>query len=134
MTKLSKRMQRALARLEKVPGGLVMAEDMLDEFADEAETAGKAFKSFHWGDDPDALVPTVAAARTRAGDVVVSIGELVSVVYETEKAGQLYDWEHEFEGERPELAHITDRSGNSKSPSLVIVGGTYKVNSRGIVG
>jgi len=131
--KVSKRMQRALEKLERVPGGLVLAEDMLADWAERAEGGAKAYEKFHWGDEASELEAT-QVATLRSGELVVALGELVEVVYETSKDGKVYDWVHAFEGERPMLAHVTDDRGNSRAPSLVITGGSYKVSTRGIVG
>lgn len=58
---------------------------------------------------------------------VFELGTLSAVTYETTKGREHADWEHEFEGERPTLN--ADRDGN-----LVILGGSYRVTPRGIVG
>jgi hypothetical protein len=54
------------------------------------------------------------------------LGELVEVTYETAKDGEPYHWVHAFEEARPVLAY----GGNN----LWILGGSYTVNRRGIVG
>ena len=131
--KPTKRMQRALDKLERVPGGLVMAEDMLDDWAERAEGGAAAFEKFHWGDEPTEAAATLVSV-VEPGDIVVAIGELVEVVYRTSKGGEVFDWVHGFKGERPMLAHVTDKSGASRAPSLVITGGSYRVTARGIVG
>ena len=59
----------------------------------------------------------------------VKLGRLHSVTYETRKKGESASlFEHEFEGERPDL--VMDISNKR----LHFVGGTYSVSSRGIVG
>ena len=57
----------------------------------------------------------------------VELGELVSITYRTKKGDdvELTDYEHEFRGPRPRLAY--NESG------LIIAGGRYRVEPRGIV-
>lgn len=80
----------------------------------------------HWGDEPDELIET-RAPRLRCGDVLTELGELAEITYGTSKAGQAALWEHEFKQPLPRLA-VTE------SGELVILGGGYRVNRRGIVG
>lgn len=88
--------------------------------------AERAFRRFHWGDDPEQTVKR-SAPRVNPGDVLVELGPLVEVVYETHKAGKTYNWVHAFKGPLPVLAQTLDGR-------LVIVGGGYRVTERGIVG
>ncbi len=81
---------------------------------------------FHWSDEPE-RVQRVTIPEIQAGDAIYSLGELVSVTYRARKNGDLYDWHHEFENHRPELAATT-------SGHLVIVGGDYAIEPEGIVG
>ncbi len=62
-------------------------------------------------------------------EVAVKLGELHSVTYRTKKRGEPVQlFEHEFEGKKPWLAM------NVEDKRLHLLGGSYTVNSRGIVG
>jgi hypothetical protein len=62
-------------------------------------------------------------------EVAVKLGRLHSVCYETHKRGESARlFEHEFEGERPWLAMDVDNQ------RLHLIGGSYSVEGRGIVG
>lgn len=85
------------------------------------------FRRFHWDEEPDALVRASAPVVT-PGSVLVEIGELREVVYRTTKGGgEVTDWWHAFKDRRPVLAF-------NSSGRLVVVGGSYKITPRGIVG
>lgn len=86
--------------------------------------AGK-FRSFHWGEEPQNKQKG-RAPKVSAGEVLYELGELVEIVYETSKGGEIYEWIHKFEEPRPRLA-------STESGGLVIVGGGYSVEARGIV-
>lgn len=100
-----------------------------DSMASALERARAFSKKFHWGLEPSPRVrrPHVPPAPR----ALTTLGRLKAVVYETEKAGDgLSEYEHAFgeEGGRlPELAVDVD---NGK---LHIVGGSYRVEARGIV-
>jgi hypothetical protein len=130
--KLTKSMRRSLERLDRVPGGKRLAEQLLAAWAEEAEQGREGFEAFHWGIEPERIESTSVAA-VGPGELLVELGELVEVVYETEK-DELAHWVHPFDAPRPRLAHVADTRGNSKAPSLLITGGRYRVTSRGIVG
>lgn len=87
----------------------------------------RRFRESHWGLEASG-VKRAGAPDPRAG--VTKLGELISIVYRGPKGTlEVFDWEHAFgtRGKgRPVLAY--NESG------LVIVGGTYTVNERGIVG
>lgn len=83
------------------------------------------YRALHWGDDPGwAPVRLRAASATE----VVELGELRSLVYRTVKGRCSADWEHIFRAERPLLC-VEPGTG-----LLVIAGGDYRVEKRGIVG
>ena len=94
--------------------------------AQQRERAARDFKSFHWGDEATREVEEGAPA-VAPGDLLYELGELVEVVYETSKNGETFEWQHTFEHPRPRLAA-------TKTGGLVVVGGSYSVNNRGIVG
>ena len=101
-------------------------EASADRVKRQLRTAKRKFREFHWQDEPEQIqrvnVPTI-----QAGDSLYSLGELISVTYRASKANEVFDWHHEFEQSRPELAATT-------SGDLVIVGGNYRIEERGIVG
>jgi hypothetical protein len=90
------------------------------------ERAAGEYRAFHWGDEPDAIVHARAPVVTPKM-VLTELGTLVWVVYETAKGGETYEWEHPFEGTRPVLA-------STPGGRLVVVGGSYRITPRGIVG
>lgn len=92
----------------------------------QIQLAEKRFSQFHWSDAPS-QIQKAQAPEIRPGEVLYSLGELVAITYRASKGGSTYDWAHDFKPSRPELASTT-------SGDLVIVGGDYKINQRGIVG
>ena len=86
----------------------------------------KQYERDHWGQNGAQKVRKLSAADPRVPSV--ELGELVMVVYRTKKGADqvLTDYEHEFEHPRPRLAY--NESG------LIIAGGKYRVEERGIVG
>lgn len=103
--------------------------------AKEIQERKKALQAIYAGTHEGALPPltmkTMAAPTPFRGDLV-ELGALVAITYRTRKGPskgkQRYgDWEHEFRtGHLPVLAF--------NDTGLVILGGDYKVTSRGIVG
>jgi len=91
-----------------------------------AKRAAGDYERMHWGDPASELYAS-EAPRVRRGDVLAALGELTEISYDTAKAGEHYRWVHEFRTPLPTLA--TTEAGR-----LVIVGGGYVVNERGIVG
>lgn len=81
----------------------------------------------HWGErGPRPTIP----GRVYGGGAVRVLGSLATVTYTTEKGGdggKLTDYEHAFEGELPRLAVTSDGV-------FVVLGGSYRVETRGIVG
>ena len=87
--------------------------------------ASKQYVRDHWGQRGTGKVQKLSAADPRIPSV--ELGELVSITYRTKKGDdvELTDYEHEFRGPRPRLAY--NESG------LIIAGGRYRVEPRGIV-
>ena len=87
--------------------------------------ASKQYKRDHWGQRGTGKVQKLSAADPRIPSV--ELGELISITYRTKKGDDvvLTDYEHEFRGPRPLLAY--NESG------LIIAGGRYRVEPRGIV-
>jgi len=85
----------------------------------------KQYERDHWGQKGAEKVRKLSAADPRLP--CVELGELVSVTYRTKKGDDvvLTDYEHEFAHPRPRLAY--NESG------LIIAGGKYRVEERGIV-
>jgi hypothetical protein len=85
----------------------------------------KQYERDHWGLKGAEKVRKLSAADPSIPSV--ELGELVMVVYRTKKGTDqvLTDYEHEFAHPRPRLAY--NESG------LIIAGGKYRVEERGIV-
>lgn len=89
--------------------------------------ARKRYEEINWGERAPE-VGRVTIPRFDAGDEFVELGPLVCVTYESDKSGEPVHWFHEFEPELPTLAEHT------ASSNLAILGGSYQVTARGIVG
>ncbi|MGO8996098.1 MAG: hypothetical protein ACLQVI_22535 [Polyangiaceae bacterium] len=87
--------------------------------------ARKQYERDHWGQNGAEKVRKLPAADPRVPSV--ELGELIMVVYRTKKGADqvLTDYEHEFAHPRPRLAY--NESG------LIIAGGRYRIETRGIV-
>jgi hypothetical protein len=86
------------------------------------------YKGFHWG------IPAKRAIKVKTSPVpaeLVELGRLEAVTYSTKKGNEgLQHWEHAFGedgGKKPALAF------DPQTNRLHIVGGSYKVEDRGIV-
>jgi hypothetical protein len=90
------------------------------------EAARAEFKAFHWGNESTEIIEA-EAPQLRAGQVLMVLGELHAVEYDTEKGAEVGRYCHDFEHEKPLLCSTADGQ-------LVIVGGQYRVTPRGIVG
>jgi hypothetical protein len=110
------------------------------KLAEDIQNGHQAYREKHWGRDaPKREIRNQPLPNVTHG--VIDLGELVSVVYLTEKGGdgELVEYEHYFsdglpesrrDGTRPMLSFAPDGSG------LVIVRGPseYTVTNRGIEG
>jgi hypothetical protein len=94
---------------------------------DDFDHAAREYVKTHWG-----LRGPVECRRLRVpnpfAETPVEMGALVAVVYRTRKGvdRELVDYEHEFERPLPRLCFT--------SAGLIIAGGGYRVDTRGIVG
>lgn len=90
--------------------------------------AERAYQGFHWGRPPRRRVAVRLPRRPRA---LVKLGNLEAVTYSTTKGREGFQhYEHEFGeegGKKPVLAM------DPESKRLHVVGGTYRVEDRGIV-
>jgi hypothetical protein len=93
---------------------------------EEVAGAVRRYERVHWGERGGRRTKLIAYPDPTY-EVPTELGELMSVVYRTNKRGDgLSDYEHEFEGPRPVLAF--SRAG------LLIGGGAYVVTTHGIEG
>jgi hypothetical protein len=90
-----------------------------------------AYRALHWGLSGDEEIVRVPAPDPRQG-TLVKLGTLRAVEYETEKYGDgLSVYRHKFQRPFPTLA--VQHFGGDRYGSLIIVGGGYAVEWRGIV-
>lgn len=87
------------------------------------------YVSAHWGQEGNRRPERLRAALIGEGAELVLLGDLVSVVYRTQKGldTEPTDYEHHFATPRPRLAY-------TRGGLLVIAGGRYRIEDRGIVG
>jgi hypothetical protein len=129
---LAPEVAKALGKLTPKRGGGGEQVELLGNPSATVADAERAWTDFHWGDRPDGRREVASSALTLRGPLV-ELGALVAVTYRTAKAGELADWEHVFgdgaEGEFEAPSLVVDTRGR-----LGIVGGSYTVEDRGIVG
>lgn len=91
------------------------------------ELADAKYEGFHWGRAPRRHQNVELSPRPRE---LAKIGELEAVAYRTTKGDQRATWEHEFgdQGGRKPILAVDPRTNR-----LHIVGGSYRVEDRGIV-
>lgn len=123
MSKLRKLLERA----ERVPGLADALAEQLAPIVRSAERADEGYERFHWGRDASRAA-LVEAATLRPGEAIYELGELSVVAYDTVKDDEIARWVHDFDQPYPLLCHAP-RTGN-----LHILGGSYEVTARGIVG
>ena len=86
-----------------------------------------AYTDLHWGRAPDRVDQVDAPGLE--GKTLVQLGDLEYVGYYADKGPESAIWHHEFDGaDRPRLSVDLD------SGSLHLIGGSYSVDPRGIVG
>lgn len=102
----------------------------LDNIVSTLERAAGNYRKTHWGKRPREVV-TLHAADPGAEMALPALGELHSICYETRKGKDRRPvlYEHEFEATRPLLLYSPAQRGK-----LIIAGGSYKVDERGIIG
>lgn len=120
-----------VARARSMPGGVARAVRALraalrEPSSVELARARVEYMKTHWGRT------ATGSARERVARTdgpVTALGALVSVVYLTRKGldADPVEYEHEFSPSLPTLAY--DRNG-----VLLLTGGSYQVEARGIVG
>jgi hypothetical protein len=125
---MNRKLRALLRDIDGDPAAEAAAVAALEPVRAQLDAAERAYREFHWGDDPDATIDATIPAIA-PGDVLPVLGELVRVDYLAKKRGELATWWHPFQTPRPLLASTCD-----SRPRLVIVGGGYKIEPRGIVG
>lgn len=125
---MTRKLRALLRELEGRPELQAAAEAQIGALLEQAEAAADEFTEFHWGDEPDAVLQAELPA-IEPGATLAVLGELVRVDYATHKRGEAATWWHAFQRRRPLLA-----STCSGRPRLVVVGGDYTIEPRGIVG
>lgn len=87
------------------------------------------YEASHWGQRGTRNPERLRAAVIGDGAELVLLGDLVSVTYRTQKGldREPTDYEHAFGTPRPRLAY-------TRGGLLVIAGGRYRIEDRGIVG
>lgn len=90
--------------------------------------ARKRYRELNWGHREPVVIDGMRVAVIESGDHLVALGRLVAVTYQSDKGGETEHWVHDFRDELPILAE------HQPSGDLVIVGGSYRVTRRGIVG
>lgn len=113
---------RELADRAEALGVTSMAQGAMSELLDQLEAAESEYEAFHWGEHP----AEIDVAEFDVPSVVWVLGEVVEITYRASKAHKRHHWRHKFGRPRPRLAHGCGR--------LWLMGGSYTVNERGIVG
>lgn len=89
-----------------------------------SSSAARAFKAFHWGNDPD----KIENLRLPNYRTLYKLGDLYAVEYLTDKGRERAVWVHKFGRKRPVL---TATPSGKLGP---IIGGSARVTPRGIEG
>lgn len=86
----------------------------------------KRYEQINWGErDPRVTVRNLP--RVSFGESYAELGPLLEVTYESDKSGEVTHWVHAFEKPLPLLVE------HEPSGGLFLLGGGYRVTSRGIV-
>jgi hypothetical protein len=121
-----KLMERIEAIVKHGDSGLGALERIVTSF----ERTAKEYRRTHWGKSAREVV-FVDAADPSAETALPALGELHSITYETRKGKdkRLILYEHEFHAPKPLLLYSPAQRGK-----LIIAGGSYKTDERGIIG
>lgn len=100
--------------------------------------AAKAYVETHWGEGGEWMKRASEIVDVDHGALVL-LGALEAATYSTVKGeeggGEIVNYEHDFESTLPLLCfHACSRPRCPSRGKLAIVGGTYRVTERGIVG
>lgn len=118
----------ALAWIAIVWTTVALDSVMRTRHANPRESGHATYKRVHWGETGKGKMTRSSAPSVEAGQLV-ELGRLVSVVYLTRKGGDTSEteYEHAFSArDMPILAF--NRSG------LFVLGGSYRITTRGIEG
>jgi hypothetical protein len=102
----------------------------LERIVTSIERTAVEYRKTHWGKPPREVV-LVDAADPSAETALPALGMLHSITYETRKGKdkRLILYEHEFHEPKPLLLYSPAQRGK-----LIIAGGTYRTDERGIIG
>lgn len=96
--------------------------------ANPRETGHQTYNRVHWGETGKGALTRSSAPSVEAGQLV-ELGRLVSVVYLTRKGGDTAETEYEHDFSAKDLPILAfNRSG------LFVLGGSYRITTRGIEG
>jgi hypothetical protein len=100
------------------------------ELVRDARAAEAFYRTFHWGRRGARAGRLVEVPRVFPGEPLAELGEMTLVGYGTRKGGERVasEYVHEFKRPYPTLAY------SLRERALVICGGGYRVEARGIVG
>ena len=125
------RAESLVRSLLSFPGEVGGVLDKVEHLLKSAAVAGQRYEKDHWGQRGKQGLRTLYAADPNTDEVMVQLGELYAVVYQTRKGDdespQLY--EHKFGRPRPVLLYSVKQGGK-----LLVGGGGYRVTERGIEG
>lgn len=120
-----KRLSAALKTLESLEGGSSYLLVIVEAMARNATIAAKSVEWTHGGKRARKLIQSEVPAPDPE---MAALGPLVSIEYFANKGeGGSFVYRHDFESPTPILVY-------NKKGKLLIAGGGYTVNSRGIVG
>ncbi len=121
-----------LDRVGATPGAMRELVDMAEKSARVIAAGADEYRASHWGKSGTGGAERLNVVDPRSAEATVVLGELVEVAYETQKGKERAPsiYVHPFEGTRPLLCYVP----GMKARGLLIAGGSYRVEHRGIVG